>query len=78
MLSLIGIPIIAAAWALPALFLLVTGTVIAFVVGRPVFLAWGRGFDRVVGYLARLALRFAESLAVRTYDHAVRHVGRDH
>ena len=77
MLSLIGVPIIAAAWVLPALFLLITGTLIAFVVGRPVFLAWGRGFDRVVGSLARLALRFAESLAVRSYDHAVRHVGRD-
>jgi membrane protein implicated in regulation of membrane protease activity len=77
MLSLIGIPMIAAAWALPALFLLIIGTLIAFVVGRPVFLAWGRGFDRVAGYLARIALRFAESLAARSYDHAVRHVGRD-
>jgi hypothetical protein len=77
MLSLIGVPLIAAAWALPALFLLITGATIAFVVGRPVFLAWGRGFDRMVGYAARLALRFAEGLAVHAYDHAVRHVGRD-
>lgn len=78
MLSLIGLPIIVAAWALPALFLLIVGGLIAFVVGRPVFKLWARGFDVVVGYAARLAMRTAEGLATHSYDYAVRRVGRDH
>jgi hypothetical protein len=78
MLSLIGLPIIVAAWALPALFLLIVGGLIGFVVGRPVFKLWARGFDVVVGYAARLAMRTAEGLATHSYDYAVRRVGRDH
>ncbi len=78
MLSLIGLPIIVAAWALPALFLLIVGGLIAFVVGRPVFQLWARGFDVVIGYAARLAMRVAEGLATHSYDYAVRRVGRDH
>lgn len=78
MLSLIGLPIIVAAWALPALFLLTVGGLIGFVVGRPVFHLWARGFDVVVGYAARAAMRVAESLATHSYDYAVRRVGRDH
>ena len=78
MLSLIGLPIIVAAWALPALFLLAVGGLIGFVVIRPVFQFWARGFDVVVGYAARLAMRIAESLATHSYDYAVRRVGRDH
>ena len=77
-LSLIGLPIIVAAWAIPAQFLLATGGLIGFVVGRPVFRLWARGFDVVVGYAARAAMRVAESLATHSYDYAVRHVGRDH
>jgi hypothetical protein len=78
MLSLIGLPIIVAAWAVPALFLLIVGGLIAFVVGRPVFQLWVRGFDVVIGYAARLAMRVAEGLATHSYDYAVRRVGRDH
>jgi len=77
-LSLIGLPIIVAAWAIPALFLLATGGLIGFVVGRPVFRLWARGFDVVVGYSARVAMRVAESLATHSYEYAVRRVGRDH
>lgn len=77
MLSLIGLPLVVAAWAIPALFLLALGGLIAFTVGRPVFLAWGRGFDIVIGHMARAGLRLAENLAMRSYDQAVRHVGRD-
>ena len=56
MLSLIGLPIIVAAWAVPALFLLAVGGLIGFQVGRPVFRLWARGFDLIVGYAARAAL----------------------
>ena len=78
MLSLIGLPIIVAAWAIPALFLLTVGGLIGFAVGRPVFHLWARGFDVVVGYAARAAMRVAESVATHSYDYAVRRVGRDH
>ncbi len=78
MLSLIGLPIIVAAWALPALFLLIVGGLIGFVLVRPVFQLWARGFDVVVGYAARLAMRAAEGLATHSYDYAVQRVGRDH
>ncbi len=78
MLSLIGMPLVVAAWAIPALFLLALGSVIAFVVGRPFFLAWGRGVDLAIGAVARVGMRLAEGLATRSYDYAVRHVGRDH
>ena len=77
-LSLIGLPIIVAAWALPALFLLAVGGLIGFVVVRPVFQVWARGFDVIVGYSARVAMRVAESLATHSYEYAVRRVGRDH
>jgi hypothetical protein len=60
------------------LFLLIVGGLIAFVVGRPVFQLWVRGFDVVIGYAARLAMRVAEGLATHSYDYAVRRVGRDH
>ena len=78
MLSLIGLPIIVAAWALPALFLLTVAGLIGFIVLRPVFQLWAQGFDVVVGHAARLAMRVAESLATHSYDYAVRRVGRDH
>ncbi len=77
MLSLIGLPIIIAAWAVPALFLLAVGGLLGFAVVRPVFRIWARGFDRIAGYAARLAMRTAEGLASRSYDHAVRHVRSD-
>ncbi len=78
MMSLIGMPLVVAAWAIPALFLLALGSVIAFVVGRPFFLAWGRVVDLAIGAVARGAMRVAEGLATRSYDYAVRHAGRDH
>ncbi len=78
MLSLVGLPIIVAAWAVPALFLLTVGGLIGFHVGRPVFRVWARGFDVGMGYVARAAMRVAESLATHSYDYAIRHVGRDH
>ncbi len=78
MLSLIGLPLIVAAWAVPALFLLAVGGLLGFEVVRPVFRMWVRGFDRVAGYAARVAMRAAEGLASRSYDYAVRHVDTDH
>jgi hypothetical protein len=78
MLSLIGMPMVVAAWAVPALFLGALAGLIGFALGRPLFMAWGRGFDLAVGHVARVALWTAEGLAQRSYDHAVRHVGRDH
>lgn len=77
MLSLIGLPIIVAAWAVPALFLVAVGGLLGFAVGRPVYRIWARGFDRLAGFVARLALRAAEGLASRSYDHAVSHVRGD-
>jgi hypothetical protein len=77
MMSLIGMPLVVAAWAVPALFLLMLGGVLAFVVGRPFFLAWGQVVDLAIGAMARGTLRVAEGLATRSYDYAVRHVGRD-
>lgn len=78
MLSLIGMPLVVAAWAIPALFLLALGSVMAFVIGRPFFLAWGRVVDLAIGAVARGAMKVAERLATHSYDYAVRHVGRDH
>jgi membrane protein implicated in regulation of membrane protease activity len=77
MMSLIGMPLVVAAWAVPALFLLMLGGVLAFVVGRPFFLLWGRVVDHAIGTMARGTLWVAEGLATRSYDCAVRHVGRD-
>jgi hypothetical protein len=77
MMSMIGMPLVVAAWAVPALFLLMLGGVLAFVVGRPFFLAWGRVVDLAIGAMARGSMRLAEGLATRSYDYAVRHVGRD-
>ena len=45
MTSLIGIPVIVAAWAVPALFLCLLGGLIAGAFLRPVYRAWGLAFD---------------------------------
>lgn len=77
MLSLIGLPLILAAWTLPALFVLTLAGLLGWAVVRPVFLAWSRLYDAVASRIAAVALRVAESLAAASYGYAARHVRPD-
>ena len=76
MTSLIGIPVIVAAWAVPALFLCLLGGLIASAFLRPVYRAWALAFDITARHVARMTFRLSERLATRSYDYAVRHVSR--
>ncbi len=73
MLSLIGLPLIVAAWALPAFFVLLLAGLFGWAGLRPVYRVWARGFDAVVGAVARASLRAAEGVAAVAYEHARRH-----
>ncbi len=73
MLSFLGLPMIVAAWALPALFLAILAGLFSFAALRPVFRVWSRVFDVAVGVVARVALQAASGLASAAYEHAEKH-----
>jgi len=77
MLQLIGIPLILAAWAIPALFVLTLGFLFGLAVFRPLFLAWSVAWDAVAGWVNREMQATGEWLLSRTYAHAVRHTPVD-
>lgn len=73
MLSLIGLPLIVAAWALPAFFVLLLAGLFGWAGLRPVYRVWSRGVDAAIGAVARAGLRAAEGMAAVAYEHAGRH-----
>ena len=73
MLQLIGIPLIAAAWAIPALFVLTLAFLFSLAVFRPLFLAWSHAWDVAAGWVNREVQAVAEWVLSRTYAHAVQH-----
>lgn len=73
MLSLIGLPLVVAAWALPAFFVLLLAGMFAWTGLRPVYRAWSRAFDMAIGGLARSGLRVASGVAAVAYEQSSRH-----
>jgi hypothetical protein len=73
MLQLIGIPLIAAAWAIPALFVLTLAFLFSLAVFRPLFLAWSYAWDAAAGWVNREVQAMAKWVLSRTYVHAVQH-----
>ena len=73
MLQLIGIPLIVAAWAIPALFVLTLAFLFGLAVFRPLFLAWAHAWDVAAGWVNREVQAMAERVLSRTYAHAVQH-----
>ncbi|MDT8436540.1 MAG: hypothetical protein RRA92_07265 [Gemmatimonadota bacterium] len=73
MLQLLGLPLIVAAWALPALFVLFLAGLFAWAGLRPVYRVWARGVDALVGATARMGLRVAERMAAAALGRATRH-----
>lgn len=73
MLSLIGLPLIVAAWALPAFFILLLAGLFGWAGLRPVYRIWSRGFDAAIGAVARAGLRAAEGVAAVAYEQSRRH-----
>lgn len=77
MLQIIGIPMVLAAWALPALFVLTLGFLFGLAVFRPLYLAWSRAWDAAARRLNRFVQGVAEQLLARTYVYAIRHTRVD-
>jgi hypothetical protein len=73
MIQLIGIPLIVAAWALPALFALTLAYLFGLAIMRPLYLAWARAWDVTAAWVNAQALAAAERLLSRTYAYAVKH-----
>jgi hypothetical protein len=73
MLQLIGIPLVVAAWALPALFVLTLAFLFGLAVFRPLYLAWARAWDAVAGTLGRLVSVLAERIVAGAFAYAVNH-----
>jgi hypothetical protein len=78
MLSLIGLPLIVAAWTLPALFVLLLAGLLGWAVVRPVHQAWGRLWDAVATRIAAATLHAAESLASASFAFAEKHARHGH
>jgi hypothetical protein len=76
MLSLIGLPLIVAAWALPAFFVLLLAGLFGWAGLRPVYRVWARGVDTAIGIVARASLRAAEAVAALAYERSARHPAR--
>jgi len=72
MFQWIGVSMILAAWALPALFLLSISFLFGLAVFRPLFLAWSRAWDAVAARLEHGIQALAERMLARTYAHAIR------
>jgi hypothetical protein len=77
MFQWIGMSMVLAAWALPALFVLTLGFLFGLAVFRPLFLAWSRAWDATAARLNHAVQTAAERLVARTYVYAVRHPHRD-
>lgn len=73
MLQLIGIPLILAAWAIPALFALTLAFLFGLAVFRPLYLAWARAWDAAADGISHAAASLAERVASRAYAYAVTH-----
>ena len=73
MLQLIGIPLVLAAWAIPALFALTLAFLFGLAVFRPLYLAWARVWDTTAEGIRHAAASLAEQIAARAYNYAVTH-----
>ena len=72
MFQWIGVSMVLAAWALPALFVLTLGFLFGLAVFRPLFLAWSRAWDAVGARLSQGIQVLAERMLARTDAHAIR------
>lgn len=77
MLQLIGIPLILAAWAIPALFALTLAFLFGLAVFRPLYLAWARAWDATAAQAQRALLALADWVLSKSYAYAVNHPPRD-
>lgn len=77
MLQLIGIPLILAAWAIPALFALTLAFLFGLAVFRPLYLAWARAWDATAAHAQRALLALADWVLSKSYAYAVNHPPRD-
>jgi hypothetical protein len=73
MLQLLGLPLILAAWTLPALFLLILAGLFTYAIMRPLYVLWAAFVDASVHRLRARVLALAESMAARSYAYAERH-----
>lgn len=73
MLQFLGIPLILAAWTLPALFILTLAALFTYAILRPLYLAWASAFDTTLRWLERRLVTAANALAARSHAYAVRH-----
>lgn len=73
MLQLIGIPLVLAAWAIPALFALTLAFLFGLAVFRPMYLAWARAWDATAAGLRHMASSLAEWMVSKAYAYAVTH-----
>ncbi|MFO7586722.1 MAG: hypothetical protein R6X22_01490 [Gemmatimonadota bacterium] len=76
MLSLIGLPLVVAAWALPAFFVLLLAGMFAWAGLGPAYRAWTRLIDVAIGAIARVGLRAASGMAAVAYEQSSRHPAR--
>jgi hypothetical protein len=76
MLQLLGLPLILAAWTLPALFVLTLAALFTYAIMRPVYLAWAFVFDTTVHWVERQLAGIANLMAARSAAYAVRHTDR--
>jgi hypothetical protein len=73
MLQLIGIPLILAAWAIPALFALTLAFLFGLAVFRPLYLAWVRAWDATAARISHVAASLAEWVMSRAYVYVESH-----
>ena len=73
MLQLIGIPLILAAWAIPALFAVTLAFLFGLAVFRPMYLAWARACDAAADGMRHMAASLAERVVSKAYAYAVTH-----
>jgi hypothetical protein len=77
MLQLIGIPLILAAWAIPALFALTLAFLFGLAVFRPLYLGWARAWDATADRINHAVASLADWVLSKTYAYAVTHPRSD-
>ena len=73
MIQLIGITLILAAWAIPALFALTLAFLFGLAVFRPLYLAWARAWDATAARANHALAALADWVLSKTYAYAVNH-----
>lgn len=73
MLQFLGIPLILAAWTLPALFILTLAALFTYAILRPLYLAWASVFDTTLGWIESRFVAAANAVAARSQAYALKH-----